>query len=224
MELWQNDWTFLGGVGLLGLLVGSFLNVLIIRLPQIMRAEAQGQAASSLQKLCFPASHCPHCKKKIPCYYNIPLWSYCQLRGRCHECHRPISLQYPLVEAGTALLSLCVAMRYGWSIQTGAGLILVWGLVSLSVIDWHHQILPDTLTLPFMWLGLLLNAHQTFINPAAAITGAAIGYLSLWSLYWVFKWITGKEGMGYGDFKLMALMGAWFGWEALLFILFLSSV
>ncbi len=223
MDWMQNGWVFLSGVGILGLLVGSFLNVAILRIPKMIQAEDEGQPYT-LFNLWRPRSHCPYCKHLIPFYYNIPLWSYLQLKGRCDKCKHKISLQYPLVEGASALLSVCVALQYGFSMATLAGLLLVWVLITLSVIDIHHKLLPDTLTLPCLWLGLFFNTYQTFASPASAILGALCGYLSLWSVYWVFKWITGKEGMGYGDFKLMALMGAWFGWQSLLFILFFSSM
>jgi leader peptidase (prepilin peptidase)/N-methyltransferase len=218
------NWTFLSGVAFIGLLVGSFLNVVIIRLPKIIAAEAQGKSIKNLLTLCLPRSHCPHCKHPIAIYHNIPLWSYFQLKGRCHHCHHAIAIQYPLVEGFASFLSLMVAIQYGESLQTLAALCLVWVLIPLTVIDIKHHLLPDTLTLPFLWLGLLFNTYNLFDTPSSAILGAIYGYLSLWSLYWVFKWITGKEGMGYGDFKLMALMGAWFGCKALLFIVFFSSI
>lgn len=223
MDWMQNGWAFLSGVGILGLLVGSLLNVAILRIPKMMQAEHEGRTYP-LFNLWRPRSHCPHCTHLIPFYYNIPLWSYAQLKGRCAHCHKKISLQYPLVESASALLSILVALQYGVGMATLAGLLLVWSLITLSVIDIHHKLLPDTLTLPFLWLGLFFNTYQTFTTPTSAILGALCGYLSLWSVYWVFKLITGKEGMGYGDFKLMALMGAWFGWQSLLFILFFSSM
>ncbi len=222
MCMMQNSLLFLSAVGLLGLIVGSFLNVAILRIPKMMQAEYNDHPYP-LHYLWRPRSYCPHCKHLIPFYYNIPLWSYCQLKGRCARCQHKISAQYPIVEAATAILSILVALHYGFSLSTVAGLLLVWALITLSVIDIHHKLLPDTLTLPFLWLGLLFNAYGTFTTPDSAILGAIYGYLSLWSVYWVFKWITGKEGMGYGDFKLMALMGAWFGGGSLLFILFFSS-
>lgn len=217
------DWIFLSGITLMGLLVGSFLNVVIARLPKMISAEAKGKTLPNLLHLCLPRSHCPHCKHRIAFYHNIPLWSYLQLKGRCQDCKAPISLQYPIVEGISAFLSLMVALRYGATIQTVAALCLIWALIPLTMIDLKHCLLPDTLTLPFLWVGLLFNAYHTFDTPSSAILGAASGYLSLWSLYWVFKWITGREGMGYGDFKLMALMGAWFGCKSLLFIVFFSS-
>lgn len=217
-----HGWIFLSLIGILGLVVGSFLNVAILRIPKMIAAENDGRPLKHFN-LWRPRSHCPQCKYLIPFYHNIPLWSYCQLRGRCAHCHHTLSCQYPLVEAASALLSVLVAFQYGFSVATLAGLLLVWVLITLSVIDIHHQWLPDTLTLPFLWVGLFFNAYHTFTSPSSAIVGAVYGYVSLWSLYWVFKWTTGKEGMGYGDFKLMALMGAWFGWQSLLFILFFSS-
>ncbi len=222
MDTLQNTWVFLSAIGLIGLIVGSFLNVAILRIPKMMQAQEIGKR-TQLFNLWKPRSHCPHCKHLIPFYHNIPLWSYLLLKGRCAQCQHTISLQYPLVEAASALLSLCVALQYGFSLTTLAGLLLLWVLITLSVIDIHHQLLPDSLTLPCLWLGLLFNSTQTFTSPSDAILGAVAGYLSLWFVYQAFKWFTGKEGMGYGDFKMMAMMGAWFGWQSLLFILFLSS-
>ncbi len=224
---------------LLGLCVGSFLNVVIHRLPLMLERDwrrecrtllsletAPAEAAEAVPPLSLmhPASRCPSCQAPIRPWHNVPIVSWLVLRGRCAACRAPISAQYPLVEAATGLLSLACALRFGWGPALGAALVLTWALVALSVIDLRTQLLPDTITLPLLWLGLLLSINGVFVRPSASIIGAAAGYLSLWSVYHVFRWITGKEGMGYGDFKLLAALGAWFGWKALPMIVLLSSV
>jgi leader peptidase (prepilin peptidase)/N-methyltransferase len=224
---------------LLGLCVGSFLNVVIHRLPLMLERDwrrecrtllslettpAQPAEAVPPLSLLRPASHCPSCRAPIRPWHNVPVVSWLVLRGRCAACRAPISMQYPLVEAATGLLSLACALRFGWGPTLGAALLLTWALVALSVIDLRTQLLPDTITLPLLWLGLLLSVSGVFVRPSASIIGAAAGYLSLWSIYHVFRWVTGKEGMGYGDFKLLAALGAWFGWKALPMIVLLSSV
>ncbi len=224
---------------LLGLCVGSFLNVVIHRLPLMLERDwrrecrtllsletAPAEAAEAVPPLSLmhPASRCPSCQAPIRPWHNVPIVSWLVLRGRCAACRAPISAQYPLVEAATGLLSLACALRFGWGPALGAALVLTWALVALSVIDLRTQLLPDTITLPLLWLGLLLSINGVFVRPSASIIGAAAGYLSLWSVYHVFRWVTGKEGMGYGDFKLLAALGAWFGWQALPMIVLLSSV
>jgi leader peptidase (prepilin peptidase) / N-methyltransferase len=225
-------------VGLFSLMVGSFLNVVIHRLPLMMERDWREQcrelegtpadpAAAKAEpafNLVVPRSRCPHCGHQIRAVENIPILSYLFLRGRCAHCGGPISLRYPLVELATALLSLLVAWRFGFSWQTLAILPLTWALLALSLIDYDRQLLPDDIVLPFLWLGLLLSLLGLFTDPRSAILGAAGGYLALWSVFQLFKLITGKEGMGYGDFKLLALFGAWGGWEYLFQIILLSSV
>ena len=221
-------------VGVLGLLVGSFLNVVILRLPARLehawRSEAQevlglpADASAAPPGLVREPSHCPRCRHALGARDNIPLLSWLLLRGRCRHCRAPISIQYPLVELATALLSAAIAWRFGPGVQTLAGLALTWTLVALTGIDLRTQLLPDPITLPLLWLGLLLGLGHVFISAPQAILGAALGYLSLWSVYWLFKLLTGKEGMGYGDFKLLAALGAWMGAGALLPIVLISSL
>jgi leader peptidase (prepilin peptidase)/N-methyltransferase len=220
--------------GLLGLLVGSFLNVVILRLPRRLehdwRTQARellGHAESSEAKppdLIVAGSHCPTCKHALSALDNIPLASWLALRGRCRYCKAPISWQYPLVELLTALMSAAVAWKLGFGWPLAAGLAFTWILIAASGIDARTQLLPDQLTLPLLWFGLLLSLVPVFVPPDTAIIGAAIGYLSLWSVYWLFKLATGKEGMGYGDFKLLAALGAWMGVTSLLPIVLLSSL
>ena len=224
--------------GVLGLLVGSFLNVVILRLPRRLEHEwrqqahellAEGESAGAAAEptppdLVFTGSHCPHCKHKLSPLDNIPLLSWLVLRGRCRYCHAPISWQYPLVELLTALASATLAWKFGYGWQLAAGLVFTWTLIAASGIDVRTQLLPDQLTLPLLWLGLLLALVPVYVDPATAIVGAAIGYLSLWSVYWLFKLTTGKEGMGYGDFKLLGALGAWMGMTSLLPIVLLSSL
>lgn len=235
---------FLAGIALLGLIVGSFLNVVIWRLPQMLRREWASQCYEYLQEnipalettiqphfskntkpfnLIRPPSHCPQCNHKISVVENIPIISFIFLKGRCRHCKTSISWRYPLIEIFTALLSVIVAFVFGLSLQTFAGLILTWSLFTLSVIDWEHQILPDDITFPLLWLGLIFNIQHVFTDITSAVIGAIAGYLFLWSVYWLFKLFTGKEGMGYGDFKLLAMLGAWLGWSALLKIVLISS-
>jgi leader peptidase (prepilin peptidase)/N-methyltransferase len=219
--------------GVLGLIVGSFLNVVIHRLPRMMQAQWLAQAAEiegrepqaqAPYNLLRPASQCPGCAKPITPVQNIPLISWVVLRGRCANCRTGISVRYPLVEALTGLLSAWVIARYGWSLAGGGALLLVWFLVALSFIDADTTLLPDSMTLPLLWIGLLLNLNGTFAPLADAVVGACAGYLCLWLVYWGFKLATGREGMGYGDFKLLAALGAWLGWKMLLPIVLLSSV
>ncbi len=220
-----------------GLLVGSFLNVVILRLPARLQHEWRNQARDVLElaaddtvietappDLVFTASHCPSCKHKLSALDNIPLLSWLALRGRCRYCKTPISAQYPLVEALTLIASALMAWKFGLSGQLLAGLLFTWMLIAAAGIDARTQLLPDQLTVPLMWLGLLISLFPIFVDPATAIVGAAIGYLSLWSVFWLFKLITGKEGMGYGDFKLLAALGAWMGAMSLLPIILMSSL
>ncbi|MGH8443109.1 MAG: prepilin peptidase [Nevskiaceae bacterium] len=219
---------------LLGVCVGSFLNVVILRLPLMLengwRRECRallalepGPAEAPLS-LVSPASRCPRCQAPIRPWHNIPVVSWLVLRGRCASCRAPISIQYPLVEALTGVLSMACALRFGWSGALVFALLLTWALTALAVIDLRTQLLPDVITLPLLWLGLLAAIGGTFAKAPAAIIGAAAGYLSLWAVYHVFRWVTGKEGMGHGDFKLLAALGAWFGWKALPMIVLLSSI
>ncbi len=234
---------FIGLTLVVGLMVGSFLNVVIHRLPLMMErewraqleeaaAEEQGatEAAANTSReeapltLATPASHCPHCGHKIRWFENIPLLSYLWLRGKCSACGQGISLRYPLVELATGLLSAYVAWHFGFGWPAAAALLLTWALIALSMIDFDHQLLPDVITLPFLWIGLTLSLFPVFTDMRSAIIGAAAGYLSLWSIYHLFRLITGKEGMGYGDFKLLALLGAWMGWQALPVVILMSSL
>ena len=220
--------------GLLGLLVGSFLNVVILRLPKRLEHDWRSQARELLgheqngevapPDLVRTGSHCPSCKHKLAALDNIPLVSWLALRGRCRYCGVRISWQYPLVELLTALASAAIAWKLGFGWPLAAGLVFTWILIAASGIDARTQLLPDQLTLPLLWLGLLLSLVSMFVTPTIAIVGAAIGYLSLWSVYWLFKLATGKEGMGYGDFKLLAALGAWMGPMSLLPIVLLSSL
>ncbi|MFZ5580919.1 MAG: prepilin peptidase [Pseudomonadota bacterium] len=222
-------------LGVLGLTVGSFLNVVILRLPRMLetrwRAECReylGQTDENQPAAPFniavPASHCPACHHALRWWENLPLVSYLLLRGRCSSCKTGISPQYPLVEAATAALAVLTAVQipFGWPLLFA--LVLVWSLLALTVIDLNTMLLPDQLTLPLLWLGLLLNLSGMFAPLQDAVIGAAAGYLSLWSVYHGFRLLTGKEGMGYGDFKLLAALGAWMGWQALPGIILLSSL
>ncbi|HJU40163.1 MAG TPA: A24 family peptidase [Tahibacter sp.] len=260
-------WPLLLAAGLFGLVVGSFLNVVILRLParlmhdwrcQCRELLAEGDDAVHAPRvddqppepahetdtalvaaavapaanasdapppdLVFVGSHCPHCKHALSPLDNIPLVSWLALRGRCRYCKTPISVQYPLVEALTALAAVVVVWQFGVTWQAAAGLVLTFCLVALSGIDFHTQLLPDDITLPLLWIGLGLAVVPVFVDPVSAILGGALGYLSLWSVYWAFKLLTGKEGMGHGDFKLLAALGAWMGPYSLLPIILISSI
>ena len=174
--------------------------------------------------LILPHSHCPHCKTEIKAWQNLPVISYLLLKGRCGQCRAPISSRYPLVELLTAALSMVVAWQYGFGWPAAGMLVLTWGLISLSMIDADTQLLPDVLVLPLLWLGLIANSFGVYTSLNDALWGAVAGYLSLWSVYWLFKLVTGKEGMGYGDFKLLAMLGAWGGWQILPLTILLSSL
>lgn len=215
-----------------GLLIGSFLNVVIHRLPIMMQRESDNYVASETGKdpvhqtrynLIVPRSACPHCNHQISALENIPVISYLIIGGKCRGCKAPISLRYPIIEALTGLLSAYMIWHFGSGIAGMSAVVFVWLLVAMTFIDADTQLLPDDLTLSLMWLGLLVNLHGTFTSLDNAVIGAAAGYLSLWSVYWVFKLVTGKEGMGYGDFKLLAALGAWMGWNMLPLIILLSS-
>lgn len=219
---------------ILGLLVGSFLNVVVYRLPRILERQWVADCAELMDltlmgpvaphmSLAHPPSHCPHCQHLIRPWENIPLLSYLALRGRCSTCRGPISWRYPLVELACGLVTLVVVMHFGLTWQAAAALLLSWSLLALSLIDYDTQLLPDAITLPFLWLGLLISLADLFITPDAAILGAALGYGTLWGVYQIFRLTTGKEGMGYGDFKLLAMLGAWLGWQSLPQIILLSS-
>jgi leader peptidase (prepilin peptidase)/N-methyltransferase len=225
-------WIALAGV--LGLLVGSFLNVVILRLPDRMAAGWRQEAREVLELeadvtplppgIVREPSHCPHCKHPLSAMDNIPLFGWLLLRGRCRYCQASISIQYPLVELLSGVLSAVIVWKFGPSWAALAGLVLTWTLIALSGIDFRTQLLPDQLTFPLLWLGLLLALLPMFVTTPSAIVGAAIGYLSLWSVYWAFKLLTGKEGMGHGDFKLLAALGAWMGPVSLLPTILLSSL
>ncbi|HET7843056.1 MAG TPA: A24 family peptidase [Xanthomonadales bacterium] len=222
--------------GLFGLLVGSFLNVVILRLPARLEHEWRAQSREVLEldapaesppppaDLVFARSHCPKCGHQLAWYENIPLLSFLALRGRCRACRTPISWQYPAVEAMTGIASAVVVWHYGPTAQALVALVATWMLIALTGIDLRTQLLPDQITLPLLWLGLLASVHALFREAPAAIVGAAAGYLVLWSVYWAFKLLTGKEGMGYGDFKLLGALGAFVGWQGIVPILLLSSV
>jgi len=227
------DLVFAICAGTFGLAIGSFLNVVIYRLPKMMQAEWQAQcadlegremAAAPRFNLLVPGSHCPACKTPLRVRDNLPLISYFASRGRCAHCGSAISARYPIVEALTAALSVWVAWRFGFGLAGLAALVFTFVLIALTFIDADTTLLPDSLTLPLLWAGLLLNINETFVPLQHAVIGAVAGYLTLWSIYWMFKLATGKEGMGYGDFKLLAALGAWFGWKMLLPILLASSV
>jgi leader peptidase (prepilin peptidase) / N-methyltransferase len=227
--------SFLVGCSLvLGLVVGSFLNVVILRLPRRMEQQWQRDCAETLNQpvsteeplvsLVYPSSHCPSCHAAIKRRHNIPLIGWLWLRGRCASCKTWISIQYPLVELLTGLASAALAWQLGPSLALAAALPMTWALIALAGIDLRHQLLPDVITLPLLWAGLLLSLTGTFTDPRSSIIGAAAGYLSLWSVFQVFRLLTGKEGMGYGDFKLLAVFGAWLGWQMLPMIILLASL
>jgi len=236
-------WFYLTTVGLVSLCIGSFLNVVIYRLPLMMQKEWQTECRLLLAddltspkteqttsqttdtfNLVKPNSCCPKCKAAIKPWQNIPIFSWLFLKGKCATCDNPISVRYPIVEAITAILSLVVAYTFGATEQALLYIVVTWILVALTFIDIDHMLLPDQLTLPLLWLALIASVVGYTIAPSDAIIGAACGYLSLWSVFWLFKLITGKEGMGYGDFKLLAVFGALLGWQSLLTIILLSSV
>lgn len=223
---------FAGLCVVLGLMVGSFLNVVIYRLPRMMEREWQAQCAELRGKplpgappfnLVLPRSACPSCGHRITALENIPVLSYLVLKGRCSACGQPISMRYPIVEAASGLLSGFIAWKYGFTLAAAGALLFTWAVIALAVIDLDTQLLPDGITLPLLWAGLLLNLGGAFTDIRSAVIGAVAGYLILWSVYWLFKLVTGKEGMGYGDFKLLAAVGAWLGWKMLPLVILLSS-
>ena len=220
---------------LIGLVVDSFLNVVIYRLPVMMEREWRAQCHEFLElpapeampkvfNLASPPSHCPQCKNEITAKENIPVISFMLQHGKCKHCQAPIPVRYPIIELVTATLSTAVAAYFGYSWLTLALLVFTWTLIVLTVIDIDHQLLPDDLTIPLLWLGLLVNCWGFLVPLREAVLGAAGGYLVLWGVYWAFKLLTGKEGMGYGDFKLLAALGAWMGWKSLPAIILMSSL
>ena len=217
----------------LGLIVGSFLNVVIYRLPKMMERGWQQQCAElrgeELQQqppynLLVPRSACPNCKHAISAWENIPVISYLVLGGKCKGCGKHISLRYPIFETCTGLLTAYAAWYFGYGAVAVGAILLIWALITLSAIDFDTQLLPDDITLPLLWLGLIFNASGVFTSLPNAVFGAVLGYMVLWLVYWLFKLVTGKEGMGYGDFKLLAALGAWLGWQMLPLIIMLSSL
>jgi leader peptidase (prepilin peptidase) / N-methyltransferase len=217
----------------IGLVIGSFLNVVIHRLPRMLEAEwedhaaeLRGEAPAARPRfdLVAPRSHCPHCSRPLAVHHNIPLLSWLWLRGRCGHCDASIPARYPLVELAAGVLAAAAVWRYGATVAGAGAMLLGFFLIALAFIDLDTQLLPDDLTLPLLWLGLLFNLGGTFVPLTDAVVGAMGGYLALWAVYWLFKFATGKEGMGYGDFKLLAALGAWFGWQALPAILVLAAV
>jgi len=236
-EIFQGGRPLLGAFAfLVGAIIGSFINVISLRLPRMMEQNWRAQCCELLDiqqqpnekelifNLAFPASHCPQCSHVIRWWENIPVISYIFLKGKCSNCKKNISIQYPLVELITAVLSATVVWHMGLTNQACAALFLTWSLITLASIDTKTQLLPDDITLPLVWLGLALNIFSVFTSLQNAVIGAMIGYLSLWLIYWVFKLLMKKEGMGYGDFKLLAALGAWMGWQALPMIILLSSL
>jgi len=224
---------FIASCTLLGLLVGSFLNVVIHRLPKMMElgwqqqcAELRGEELAKAEPytLLSPRSACPHCHHLISAGENIPVISYLMLHGKCKSCHAAISARYPIIEAVSGLLCGFAAYHFGFGLAAAGAILLVWALLALTAIDLDTQLLPDSITLPLLWLGLLLNLNGAFTTLHDAVLGAMFGYLILWVVYWLFKLLTGKEGMGYGDFKLLAALGAWLGWQLLPLIIILSSL
>ncbi len=240
IEILQTEpWLAVGVTVLLGLFAGSFLNVVIHRVPIMMQREWATQCAEfrgeplpvhepTRYNLVVPGSACPACGAPVRAWQNIPLLSWLLLRGRCANCSAPISMRYPVVEFVTALLSVVVVWHFGLGGQGLAALAFTWTLVAASGIDIDHQLLPDSMTLPLMWAGLLLSVTAggsgLFVDPVSSVLGAAFGYLVLWSVYWAFRLVTGREGMGYGDFKLLAALGAWLGWQMLPQVILLSAL
>ena len=239
MTLWAafatTPWLFMLAMGGLGLLVGSFLNVVIYRLPRMLerswRAECAGLDASVTAgaedapfNLMVPRSRCPHCQTAIAAHHNIPVLSYLLLGGKCAHCRHAISRRYPIIEALSGALAVLAAHHYGFGASALGAALFSWALLALAAIDFDTQLLPDDITLPGLWLGLLLNINGVFTDLTSSVIGAAAGYLALWSIYWGFRLATGKEGMGYGDFKLLAMIGAWLGWQTLPIVILSSSV
>lgn len=238
MEIFHNNtWLFPLLATIVGLIISSFLNVVIYRLPKMMEASWELELkeafpdqnikldAPSPINLSLPHSFCPHCQHKIRPWHNIPVIGWLLLRGKCYDCHQPISIRYPLVELLGGVLSYVIAAHFGLTVYAIALMIFTYVLIAASFIDLDTMLLPDSLTLPLMWGGIALSLNQ--LSPVSlhdSVLGAMLGYLSLWSLYWLFRILTGKDGMGYGDFKLLAALGAWLGWQALPMIIFVSSL
>jgi len=224
---------FIGLCLFLGLMVGSFLNVVIYRLPKMMEftwrqqcADLRGEeiALQATYNLIIPRSACPHCNHPIGVFENIPVLSYLLLRGKCKNCGAAISPRYPIIEATSGILCAYAAWHFGFGWAAVGALLFIWALLALTAIDFDTQLLPDDITLPLLWLGLLFNLFGVLTNLHNAVLGAMLGYLALWGVFWLFKLATGKEGMGYGDFKLLAALGAWMGWQMLPLIIMLSSI
>lgn len=229
----ENPTAFVALAGLIGIIIGSFLNVVIYRLPKMMELAwqrelqaAQGKKAkqAASYNLITPKSACPACNHTIRFFENIPILSFTLLKGHCSKCDTRISLRYPLVEILSGVLTAYIAWQFGCSLHALGAAIFALSLLTLTFIDLESQLLPDNITLPLIWLGLLFNLNHEFTSLASAVTGAVLGYLVLWAVYWVFKLSTGKEGMGYGDFKMLAAIGAWLGWQALPLIILISSL
>ena len=228
----SNPTLFLSFVALLGLLVGSFINVIVYRLPIMLErawqsSEGPNELPTEAFNLAVPRSHCPSCAQQLSAIENVPVVSFLFLRGRCRHCKSRISARYPLAEIAASVASILVAMTFGFTASTLAFLAFAWFLLALSLIDLDHHLLPDDLTLPLLWLGLLVSAFNLGLPGVSlfdAVIGAAAGYMTLWSLFWAFLLVTGKEGLGYGDFKLLAALGAWLGWQAILPVLLLASL
>lgn len=220
-------------ITLVSLCVGSFLNVVIYRIPKILEFQWYEECkeifnltnTKNITKISLsqPASSCPNCQHKIKFYENIPILSYIFLGGKCSQCKQKISLRYPLIELLTAAISFICIYYFGVNSKGIFAVILIWFLIALTFIDFDTQLLPDNLTLPLLWLGLLVNLQSIFIPISDAVIGAMVGYLSLWGVFWIFKLLTGKEGMGYGDFKLLSALGAWLGWQMILPIILMAS-
>ncbi len=235
--LQSSPFVFTAACAILGMMVGSFLNVVIYRLPKMLERDWQQQCQELLgatadeptpspaaYNLIIPRSACPHCNRPINAWENIPVISYLMLRGKCAGCGNKISLRYPAVETISGALCAYAAWHFGFGLVTVGAILLIWALIALTAIDFDTQLLPDNITLPLLWLGLIFNFFGVYTNLHSAVFGALVGYLTLWSVYWLFKLITGKEGMGYGDFKLLAALGAWLGWQMLPLIILLSSL
>lgn len=239
ISLMNSNQTFFFGVTFIfSLMIGSFLNVVIFRLPKMLEqgwkkecrefladelAKPKSQSEEEFITLSTPSSSCPSCQHKIRFYENLPVISWLVLRGKCSQCRSKISLRYPLVELTTAILSVVIAAHFGVTLTTLFLLILTWGLVCLTLIDFDHMLLPDQITLPLLWLGLLVNLNGAIVPLSDSVIGAVAGYMSLFSIFWLFKLITGKEGMGHGDFKLVAVFGAWIGWQLLPLLILMAS-
>ncbi len=224
---------FVTAAAVFGLAVGSFLNVVIHRLPKMMEREWQVECAAARGEvlpaaprydLVRPRSACPACGRRIPALENVPLLSYLWLRGKCAACRAAIGARYPVVEALTAALTAYCAWHFGFGLAAFGAMLFAWCMIALTFIDVDTQLLPDSITLPLLWAGLLVNLWGTFVDLQSAVIGATAGYLILWSVYWAFKLATGKEGMGFGDFKLLAAIGAWFGWKMLPLVILVSSL